>query len=40
MQAAWTSSVDPESGKTFYTNPATGETTWEPPAGFEPKAMV
>jgi hypothetical protein len=27
----WTSEVDPTSGRVYYTNRATGESSWEPP---------
>jgi len=30
----WISEVDPTSGKTFYVNESTGETTWQVPFGF------
>jgi hypothetical protein len=30
----WASKVDPNSGKTYYFNRATGATQWEPPPGF------
>ena len=30
----WEAHVDPSSGNTYYYNATTGETSWEPPAGF------
>ena len=36
MSQQWTSSVDPATGKTFYLNPVTGETSWTPPGDCVP----
>ena len=33
LPSGWTSAIDPASGKTYYTNSATGETTWDMPGG-------
>ena len=30
----WTEQVDPSSGRTYYYNHATQQSSWEPPAGF------
>ncbi|KAL1508369.1 hypothetical protein AB1Y20_004479 [Prymnesium parvum] len=32
LPPGWTSAVDPASGRTYYSNPMTNETSWEPPA--------
>lgn len=32
--SAWTAVKDPTSGKTYYYNASTGQTSWEVPAGF------
>lgn len=31
LPPGWISVVDPVSGKTYYANPSTGQTSWEPP---------
>ena len=33
LPPGWTASIDPASNKTYYTNSATGETTWDMPGG-------
>jgi hypothetical protein len=33
LPPGWTSAIDPSSGRPFYTNSATGETTWDMPKG-------
>ena len=32
LQSAWSSQTDPRSGRTYYQNATTGETSWDPPA--------
>lgn len=36
----WAEAVDPASGRTYYYCAATGETSWEMPAGFAPKSTA
>ena len=38
LPPGWSSAIDPNSGRTYYVNSATGQTTWEPPAAAPPAA--
>ena len=38
LPPGWSSAIDPNSGRTYYVNSATGQTTWEPPAAAPPPA--
>jgi len=38
LPAGWTENLDPGSGKNFYYNASTGETSWDRPAGAAPAA--
>ena len=38
LPPGWSSAIDPNSGRTYYVNSATGQTTWEPPASAPPPA--
>ena len=40
LPPGWTSAIDPASGRTYYANPHTGASSWEPPVVVPPPPPV